>query len=204
MKEYVAKKIERRMTVSDERWEKADTALLDCVWENSHPSPYRTFAKMVHGEDGYTVLLVTDEWPLVAKCTKVNGMICRDSCMEFFFTPNEVDREYMNFEINPVGMLHLGFGEGRGSRTLLDTNGEVEITSEVRAGKEWRLMLHIPYTFMKKHYKTFAKTIRANFYKCGDETPIEHYSTWSPVGTPAPDYHQPSYFGRIILSDEAL
>ena len=56
----------------------------------------------------------------------------------------------------------------------------------------------------KAGYITVEKTFRANFYKCGDKTVVQHYSTWNPILLEKPDYHQSSFFGKITLSDEAL
>ena len=50
------------------------------------------------------------------------------------------------------------------------------------------------------HHKIKAlkgKTIRANFYKCGDKLTVPHYLTWSTVGTPKPDFHRPEFFGMV-------
>ena len=204
MKQYIAKKNTTPMSIVDERWSGVESVELDYVWENHFPSPFKTTAKFVHSDEGYTALLSTNEWPLTAVCTETNGAVCKDSCMEFFFTPNENTDSYMNFEINPMGVLHLGIGEKRAGRIHADSIEGVVINSLVVPGKEWRILLHVPYSYMKKYYTEFGKAIKANFYKCGDSTPTRHYSTWNSVGTEAPDYHRPEYFGRIILSDEEI
>ncbi len=205
MKEYIAKKINGEMTIDDARWESADIAELDYVWEDAFPSPFKTTARLVHSDNGYTLLMRSNEWPLVAKCTVLNGAVCCDSCMEFFFTPNNTDKNYLNFEVNPAGMLHLGLGDGvKSPREHLDTKGEVVVTTRVIAGVEWCVMLQIPYSYLKKYFTDFTKEMKGNFYKCGDETPTKHYSTWNPVKTEKPNYHKPEFFGRIILSDELL
>ncbi|MFA5695554.1 MAG: carbohydrate-binding family 9-like protein, partial [Proteiniphilum sp.] len=41
--------------------------------------------------------------------------------------------------------------------------------------------------------------IRANFYKCGDETAEPHYISWSPIDLPAPDFHAPQFFGLLEM-----
>ncbi len=204
MKEYIAKKITAEMTVDDERWNMVEPAAVDYVWDDCFPSPFVTEARFVHSDNGYTLLITTNEWPLYAGCLTFNGSVCIDSCAEFFFIPNETDDKYMNFEINPVGMLHLAIGSGRGERSLLDPKGEVSIVNTVRAGEEWRLMLHIPYSYLKKYYSELGSVIRGNFYKCADKAPVKHYAAWSPISTPAPDFHRPEYFGRIVLSDDLL
>jgi hypothetical protein len=39
----------------------------------------------------------------------------------------------------------------------------------------------------------------ANFYKVGSGLSVPHYLTWNPVGTPAPDYHRPEFFGEVLF-----
>ena len=41
--------------------------------------------------------------------------------------------------------------------------------------------------------------MRANFYKCGDKTVTPHYLAWNPIHTPAPAFHRPQDFGRLIF-----
>jgi hypothetical protein len=44
-----------------------------------------------------------------------------------------------------------------------------------------------------------GKKIKANFYKCGDKTEEPHYLSWSPIDTPEPDFHVPSFFGLLEM-----
>lgn len=45
-----------------------------------------------------------------------------------------------------------------------------------------------------------VKTIRANFYKCGDDTEYPHYGMWRPYLVSKPDFHRPDQFGEIRLA----
>lgn len=203
MKEYIAKKVTSKMKINDERWDSVEAAKLDCVWEDHFPSPYVTEAKCVHSDDGITVKMATTEWPLTITAMVNNDPICIDSCMEFFFIPNMDEPDYMNFEINPAGISLCCKAPSRASRPRLDIHGTgVKIESMILPEEGWALQLYIPYSFLLSHYSHCDKEIRANFYKCGDKTVRKHYSTWNPVNTPAPDYHRPEFFGKIILSDE--
>ena len=205
MKEYIAKKVNSKLTIDDARWNGAEEVKLDYVWIGYKESPYNTFAKLVHSDEGITAKLTTDEWPLRITATKNNDSVCIDSCMEFFFIPNTVDKEYFNFEMNPAAILLSCIGEGRGERRRIDISGKgVEITTSVKGGEGWSVMAYIPYSFLLEHYSCVEKEMRANFYKCGNDTVIPHYSTWNPIETPKPDYHRPEYFGKIILSDEEI
>ena len=204
MNTYVAKKVEGRLGVLDGRWASIPYVELTYGWQGSR-SPYTTTARLVHSEGGVTVRLSSTEWPLRATETVCNGRICEDSCMEFFFTPNEVDKAYINIEINPFGLTHIGFGEGRHGRQLIDIEGEgLVMETAVRPREGWAASIFVPYTFMDKFFSGHAATFRANFYKCGEKSACDHYATWNPVETPKPDYHQPSFFGKITLSEEAI
>ena len=206
MKEYVAKKVDSGMKIDDLRWEKVPFANLEHVWEDHNPSPYITRAQMVHSDEGITVKLSTNEWPIRVTAMEHNSTICNDSCMEFFFIPNMEDAEYINIEMNPAAIALTAKGPGRGNRPRLDIHGEnVKIESRVVGECGWSVMAFVSYEFLLKHYPYCdKKTMRANFYKCGNLTVTPHYSTWNPVPTEAPDYHRPEFFGKIVLSDEEI
>jgi hypothetical protein len=143
-----------------------------------------------------------------AEKTETNQMVCEDSCVEFFVSP-EGDGIYYNLEFNPIGTCLLGTGTSRAD----STRANPEIVSKIRrlasSGElpfkektgelEWTLTLAIPFEvfFHHKIKDLKGKTFRANFYKCGDKLSVPHYVTWNPVGTKNPDYHQPDYFGEI-------
>ena len=205
MKEYIAKKVESAMKIDDARWENAEIVSLDYVWADSFPSPYETKAQLVHSDEGITVRLTTNEWPIKVTTMELNGRICIDSCMEMFFIPNMDDAEYINLEMNPAAVSLTAKGPDRYSRPRLDIHGEnVKIESMIKAEEGWTVMAFLSYDFLLKHYSHVDKTMRANFYKCGDQTVKVHYSTWNPVQTEKPDYHRPEYFGKIILSEESV
>lgn len=205
MKEYIAKKVNSRMNINDERWSLADVATLDYVWQDSFPSPYITKAQLVHSDEGITVRLSTNEWPITVTAMSYNSAICIDSCMEFFFIPNMDEDEYINFEMNPAAIALTAKGPGRHSRPRIDIHGEnVKIESSVIGEEGWTVMAFISYDFLLKHYTHCGKEMRANFYKCGDKTVEKHYSTWNPIPTEKPDYHRPEYFGKIILSEQMI
>ncbi len=205
MKEYIAQKIFREMSVEDERWEKVAPAVLDYTWDAYRPIPYETVAKMVHSDAGITVLLSTTEWPLRITEMENGGRVFMDSCMEFFFTPNESEMAYMNFEMNPVGTCHIKNGKHRKERYQVSIKDKgIRIRTLISHEEGWKALLFIPYSFIDEHYENRACVFKANFYKCGDETVKPHYAAWNPVETEAPDYHRAEFFGRVILSQEAL
>ncbi len=63
----------------------------------------------------------------------------------------------------------------------------------------WRVMLVIPFEVIGVDPDSLPEKLLGNFYKCGDLTAHPHYVTWSPVGTPGPDFHRPEFFGELLL-----
>jgi hypothetical protein len=143
-----------------------------------------------------------------AEKTESNQMVCEDSCVEFFVSPED-DGIYYNIEFNGIGTCLLGTGTGR--ENSIRTNPEViskirRLTSvgekpvkEIKGEYKWTITIAIPFDifFHHKVENLKGKTFRANFYKCGDKLTVPHYVTWNPVGTEKPDYHQPAYFGLL-------
>ena len=42
-----------------------------------------------------------------------------------------------------------------------------------------------------------GRTMRANFYKCGDLLPRPHFLSWNAISLPRPDFHCPEFFGTL-------
>ncbi len=201
MKDYTVRGTTAPLSSTDPAWDAVPAAELDFRWQEYFPSPYTTKARLVHSPEGLTVRLETTEWPLRATHTVCNEEICEDSCMEFFLTPNLDDKRYINIEVNPFGVTHIGLGESRYNRTLLDIAGEgLVIETQITFEKGWAATIHIPYTFLDRYFGTHDAKMRANFYKCGDKTVAKHFSVWNPIDLPKPDYHRPEFFGSLVLA----
>ncbi len=67
----------------------------------------------------------------------------------------------------------------------------------------WTVEYTIPISYIKKYVPTYehkkGNIIRANFYKCGDETLTPHYGCFSLIKTDKPDFHHPEFFADFIL-----
>lgn len=150
---------------------------------------------------------ITEEY-FKAEKTEANQMVCEDSCVEFFVSP-ENDGIYYNLEFNGIGTILLGTGTGRAdskradpaviSRIRRKTSVGTNPVAEKKGHFEWTITVAIPVDVFFHHNigDLKGRTFRANFYKCGDMLSVPHYVTWNPVGTENPDYHQPSYFGML-------
>lgn len=185
--------------ISSPEWESAELGELGFnPWGEYDKAPKTTF-KLLAGPEGLSVLMHTDEKHLRAECLEQNGEVCEDSCMEFFWKPDVLDPNYLNFEINPKGVLHLGIGDGRHGRVRIFEDSRIfSIESKANDG-DWTLKYYIPYSFIYKHFSAVSPVSKANFYKCGDLTLSVHYGVWSKVEVPAPDYHVPDFFGFLEL-----
>ncbi len=133
------------------------------------------------------------------------GMPCKDSCLEFFFSPVESDNRYFNLEFNPQKCMYLGIGTCRyDSVRLLPNIPLVFSPCTKRIGDQWEISYQIPFNFIKLFFKDFVaesgKKMRANFYKCGNCTVQKHYFSWNPIDNPTPEFHLPEYFGELIFA----
>lgn len=158
----------------------------------------RAKARICHDGQNLYVHLSAKEQDIRAEYTDPPAPVHEDSCLEFFFMPDGEVR-YLNFEINPNGCLHLGFGPDRHHRenALPKDPREVFRIQTRRTADGWEAEYRIPVSFLRQFYPAFecAGTLRANLYKCGDKTVHPHYLAWNSVDTPTPDFHRPEYFG---------
>ncbi|MBQ8638606.1 MAG: hypothetical protein IJ468_05505 [Lachnospiraceae bacterium] len=138
--------------------------------------------------------------------TKHLNFVHPDSCVEWFvnFMPQNCDR-YFNFEVNANGTMYVAFRKDRYDYQLL-TEEDVEslgIKAEVRES-EWEVIYTVPFALIEKYIPGYQFTdgmeIRANFYKCGDETEYPHYGLWNPIDVVEPDFHRPEFFGAVVVS----
>ena len=63
----------------------------------------------------------------------------------------------------------------------------------------WTITMAIPFGvfYLHKPGNIGNKSLKANFYKCGDKLSIRHYLSWNKIETGKPDFHQPGYFGLL-------
>lgn len=135
------------------------------------------------------------------------GMPCWDSCMEFFFCPQEGDSRYLNFEMNPKGCLHIGFGDSIETALKIvpnrdDREANIFAPEITRFDGGWELTYKIPVFFIRRLFPDFAlypgKSIRANFYKCAEKTAEPHFLTWNVITRRGRSiFHTPAEFGLL-------
>lgn len=194
MNEYRIKKTENVPV----NWEDIEGVGVITVPWKEHPLVINTLAKLTYNDEKIFVRLETEETDIRAMQTEDNSQVCEDSCMEFFFRPNISDKRYFNFEINPLGTLHLGIGKDRYDRKKISFDRSMFKIKTYVLNTGWVAEFEIPFDFINK-FTGFTETCYGNFYKCGELTDHEHYCVWNLVETEKPDYHQFRYFGRFIF-----
>ena len=165
------------------------------------------YAKTGDEKTGLYIHLFCEETHPVSKETTLDGEVCMDSCMEFFFGMHDAgveDSRYLNIECNSLSVTHIGFGDSRYGRVFLDGLGIARFPVSVNIGKDgWEIFEFVPEEDIKKIFGIADvnedTVIMGNFYKC-DENANAPFGTWAPVVAPEPDFHRPEYFGRIVIT----
>ena len=160
----------------------------------------------------YAIFRVNDRYVRSTR-TAYQQNVYKDSCVEFFFKPNNDRSEnYFNLETNCCGAALFAFQSGpRQGETRIPADEfealtlahslsgpiEDEITDPVSWTVEYRLPIDVLKTYCTVVPPAPGVVWKGNFYKIADESSHPHYLTWAPVGRPAPDFHQPRFFGTL-------
>ncbi len=181
---------------------------VECVnWPETFPYAPLCSGRVARTQDALVVDFRVSGLDLRAQNLTDNGRQWEDSCVEVFIKdPNKAD--YYNFEINALGKVLACYGPVREGRTRRPQEQMEQILrfGHLEGGpldkdgiQTWRVGVVIPFQLIGVDPKHLPKSIRANFYKCGDKTAHPHYLSWSPIDTPKPDFHRPEFFGELLL-----
>ena len=174
--------------------------------------PYQPEVKFRAAHTGDALLLhyQVTEASVRAVALADDGKVWEDACVEFFLSPEGNDF-YYNFECNCATKLLLHGGPAGGERP---TASEEILKSvkrwsslgaepfEERVGEcTWEVALVIPVSAIFRHEiaDLNGKTMRANFYKCGDKLQTPHFLSWAPIDLPKPKFHCPEFFGELVF-----
>ena len=162
----------------------------------------------------YLIWKVEDKFVL-ARRTEHQQDVCRDSCVEFFFTPggDPEERGYFNLETSCAGVKLFGAHVvgGKDEKFTAEDFASVvtanslkgPIDPEIVEPTTWTLEYKIPLSLLEKFARIERPkpgvTWRANFYKCADDASHPHWLTWSPVTNARPSFHLPKYFGILAF-----
>ncbi|MDR1436816.1 MAG: hypothetical protein LBI65_01725, partial [Candidatus Symbiothrix sp.] len=169
----------------------ARSAISEINWE---AYPYRPPVYFRAGHDGKNIYLhfQVEEESIRARYAGDNGDVWTDSCVEFFLQfPG--DEYYYNLECNCIGSVLLGRGKNKQERVRFppETTRKIERSSslgsrafELRTGGfGWELSLIVPVEVFSFNPAPdiSGKTVRGNFYKCGDELQTPHFLSWNKI-----------------------
>ncbi len=186
-------------------WSKIEKAVMDeTPWVKDYVPV--TYAQIVFVKnDGFYIRMTCEEKEPKATYTKWMDPVYNDSCMEFFASFDSASQNYMNVEVNSLGTALSAYGVKGKRTTVSDILGyPLVVGAEVKEA-EWSILIHLTLGEIEKVFgvkpETFVSgyAFRANFYKCGDKTAVPHYNMWNRVDTPKPSYHEPNYFGKLII-----
>ncbi len=197
--------MKKQYTIMRTEYEYGETAIQEAEMDQILWEPdcgIRAKGRILHDGRCLYVHLQAKEKDIRAEYLLPPAPVHEDSCLEFFFMP-EGENRYMNFEINPNGCLHLGFGPDRQNRESILPPDPLHFF-RIRTGRTedgWEAEYRIPVSFLRKYYPAFecAGVLRANLYKCGDRTVHPHYLAWNHVDSQNPDFHRPEYFGEMVF-----
>lgn len=194
---YTIKKSTIINNINDPVWKSAKDIKIETInWEEFAFKP-NMIAKLLYSDFGLHIKLTTDEKNLIATKRKQNEQVCEDSCMEFFFRPNENNPHYINFEFNPFGTMYSAIRTSRkDAHYPVENKYYFNVISDVTEN-EWSLFFTVPFEFIDKNFGGHTDKIYGNIYKCGGQT--EHYLSLFPISSENPDFHRPEFFGEFIL-----
>lgn len=179
-------------------------------WPSDYP--YKPDFKLAVAHDGKNIFIhyKVSEKTSRAAADMDCGPVWEDSCVEFFFAPDE--NGYYNFECTCIGKLLIAYGADRherqqSPREALEMVGRwASIGTEPFAEKPcgpWEVALAIPVSALFRHeiHDLDNLVAKANFYKCGDLLSTPHFISWAPIKTETPDFHRPEFFAELEFDD---
>lgn len=191
--------------------DEAKANILDTVnWKEYPYCPEVSFKIAHNGDEIFLQFNVVEEGVRGTFECDYGSQPWTDSCVEFFMIPDPAKPDYYNVEMTCIGHGTFACGPNRAERHNFDDTVISRIRRVASLGSnrivkesgrcEWSLTLAIPFEIYGIDGAAISgKTLKANFYKCGDDMPVLHFVSWNPIGCPQPDFHRPEYFGDIIF-----
>lgn len=177
-------------------------------WKENFPYKPQVKFRVWHDGESFHIEYKVKEQGTRALQTVLGGPVYEDSCVECFIQPDPSDPHYYNFEFNPIGMMAMACRTGRNDPEDAPQDVLESVSIETTAGRvafdekyveEWGLKITIPASALfRSGVEDFSgRSMKMNFFKCGDGLKVPHFVTWAPIDTPKPDYHRPEFFQSV-------
>jgi alpha-galactosidase len=119
---------------------------------------------------------------------------------EVFLQPDPSrERHYREFEVSPNGMW-VDLDIFPGGRADLSSGMQRSVMLDEKS-HIWTAELAIPMKSLTLHFDPTA-VWRANFYRVEGKKEPRAYLAWQPTGTPQPNFHVPSAFGKLRFAKD--
>ena len=177
----------------------AAAGMIDTLnWKEQYPAAPEAKFTLAHTDEMlYVRFEVKGEVPLATKTQDLEP-VNEDACVEMFIGDKD-NTHYWNFEFNPAGVCNASHRKERKVdvvRLNVEQLQSIQRLPVQLCAAHWSLLIGIPLELIELDL-THEHARRANFYKCGDKTPMKHYASWNPIQAEAPAFHLPEYFGEI-------
>lgn len=204
----------------DPIWKKAVAEQMTYFHKDSAKDfrPEVTVRALHDGNDIMVYFDVKDRYVRIVH-TAINSMICEDSCAEVFLQPGNIDKGYINIEVNAGGAIHSshirnwtrapgGFSDfayiSKDHIRKITAKGSLPqiIDPEITEPTNWWIIWRIPRAYLENVFGPLGdlsgQTWRGNFFKCADCSSRPHWGSLMPIG-PELNFHEPKFFGKLIF-----
>ena len=198
-------------------WNGVTALAIDQFHPRSSAHRPQVHAKLAHDSTSLAIVWRVQDRLVLSRTTTVNGPVCTDSCVEFFFQPTS-GPGYFNLEINAGGTPHCswiedcrivdgGFAQMRFvdpadlAQMRIHHSQPAVVDPEVSGPQEWTVEAVIPLTVLQRYAGSgcqLSGTWRGNLYKCADHTSGPHWAAWADVGETL-RFHKPSHFASLVF-----
>jgi hypothetical protein len=134
--------------------EQKERLLIDTInWKEYNYKPDVALSIAYSDHEIFLKYYITENY-FKAEKTDTNQMVCEDSCVEFFVSPED-DGIYYNMEFNAIGTCLLGIGTGRAnsqrvrpeiiSKIRRLTTAGTKPVREIEGESVWTITIAIPF-----------------------------------------------------------
>lgn len=183
-------------------WEQAKALRFCADWQGRNADPAReTEVRLLWNPDTlylrfrakYRVITV---FPDAEPNGRRDQLWDRDVAEVFLQPAPSHPRHYKEFEVSPNGFwidLDIAAGEKHDLKSGMRRRVCLDQTS-----KTWVAELALPIKCLVEDFDP-AATWKVNFYRVEGASEPRFYSAWRPTRSPAPNFHVPEAFGRLVF-----